>query len=115
MARIRHVAFYTADPEKEANFYCQAFDMKRLRKSENGSVWISDGYINVALIKRDTSTGLNHIGFLVDDLQSAEKRLREVAPGVEFEMPHELVTAAEFKLKDPDGNALDVSERGWAV
>ena len=33
----------------------------------------------------------------------------------EFEMPNENVTAAEFKLKDPDGNAVDVSERGWAV
>jgi hypothetical protein len=36
-------------------------------------------------------------------------------PSAEFEMPHENVTAAEFKLQDPDGNALDVSERGWAV
>jgi hypothetical protein len=36
-------------------------------------------------------------------------------PTAEFEMPNENVTAAEFKLKDPDGNALDVSERGWAV
>ena len=33
----------------------------------------------------------------------------------EFEMPNENVTTAEFKLKDPDGNAVDVSERGWAV
>jgi hypothetical protein len=34
----------------------------------------------------------------------------------EFEPPpNENVTAAEFKLKDPDGNAVDVSEREWAV
>ena len=34
----------------------------------------------------------------------------------EFETPpNENVTAAEFKLKDPDGNAVDASERGWAV
>ena len=34
----------------------------------------------------------------------------------EFENPpNENVTAAEFKLKDPDGNAVDASERGWAV
>jgi hypothetical protein len=32
-------------------------------------------------------------------------------PTPEFEMPNENVTAAEFKLKDPDGNALDVSEK----
>jgi catechol 2,3-dioxygenase-like lactoylglutathione lyase family enzyme len=115
MARIRHVAFYTEDPEREANFYCRAFGLKRLRQSENGSIWISDGYINVALIKRSKSTGINHIGFLVENLESAQKQLREVMPNAEFEMPHENVTAAEFKLQDPDGNALDVSERGWAV
>jgi len=115
MGRIRHVAFYTDDPERAADFYCRAFDLKRLRQSENGSIWISDGYINVALIKRPTSTGIDHIGFLVEDLESAQKRLREVMPAAEFQMPHENVTAAEFKVKDPDGNALDVSERGWKV
>jgi catechol 2,3-dioxygenase-like lactoylglutathione lyase family enzyme len=115
MTRIRHVAFYTEDPEREAQFYCDAFDLKRLRQSENGSIWLSDGYINIALIKRSKSTGINHIGFLVDNLDSAQQRLRQIMPTAEFEMPNENVTAAEFKLKDPDGNALDVSERGWAV
>jgi len=115
MARIRHVAFYTEDPERAANFYCRAFDLKRLRQSENGSIWLTDGYINMALIKRSKSSGINHIGFLVEDLESAQKRLREIVPTAEFEPPHENVTAAEFKFKDPDGNNFDVSKKGWAV
>jgi catechol 2,3-dioxygenase-like lactoylglutathione lyase family enzyme len=115
MARIRHVAFFTEDPEKEASFYCRAFDLKRLRQSENGSVWLSDGYINIALIKRAKSTGIDHIGFLVDDLDAAQKRLHEIAPDIEVDPPHENVLEAEFKFKDPDGNTFDVSKKGWAV
>ena len=114
MARIRHVAFLTEDPKREASFYCQAFDLKVLREAENG-IWLSDGYINIALIKRAKSTGLDHIGFLVDDLEAAQKRLRELAPDVEVEPPHERVLEAEFKFKDPDGNTFDVSKKGWAV
>ena len=91
MGRIRHVAFYTEDPEREAQFYCGAFDLKRLRQSENGSIWLSDGYINIALIKRSKSTGINHIGFLVDDLDSAQQRLRQIMPTAEFEMPNEML------------------------
>jgi catechol-2,3-dioxygenase len=114
MARIRHVSFFTEDPEREASFYCRAFDLKRIREAENG-IWLSDGYINIALIKRPKSTGIDHIGFLVDDLEAAKARLREIAPDVEIEPPHERVLEAEFKFKDPDGNTFDVSKKGWVV
>jgi predicted enzyme related to lactoylglutathione lyase len=114
MARIRHVSFFTEDPEREASFYCRAFDLKRIRQAENG-IWLSDGYINIALIKRAKSTGIDHIGFLVDDLEAAQARLREIAPDTEIEPPHANVLEAEFKFKDPDGNTFDVSKKGWVV
>ena len=98
MARIRHVAFYTEDPERAADFYCRAFDLKRLRQSENGSIWISDGYINVALIKRSKSTGIDHIGFLVENLESAQKRLREV-------VPENAAHALELRMQKPGAQA----------
>ena len=115
MARIRHVAFYTKDPERTADFYCKAFDLTVVRKNERGNVWLSDGYINVALIKRSSGIGINHLGFMVDDLEAARGRIAELDEKVEIETPHEGVSAAEYKLKDPDGNWLDISERGWKV
>ncbi|MGH7828452.1 MAG: VOC family protein [Candidatus Binatia bacterium] len=75
MAQIRHIAFYTEDPEQMANFYCSAFDLKIIRKNERGNIWLSDGYINVALIKRAEEQGINHIGFMVDSLESAKEEL----------------------------------------
>jgi catechol 2,3-dioxygenase-like lactoylglutathione lyase family enzyme len=115
MARIRHVAFYTRDPERSADFYCKAFDLSVVRKNERGNIWLSDGYINVALIKRSDGIGINHLGFKVEDLESAKDRITQLHTEVEVETPAEGVTAAEYKLKDPDGNWLDISERGWKV
>jgi len=118
MARIRHIALYSDDPETEANFYRQGFGLKEVRRSESGSVFLSDGYINVALLKTkkgETQKGLHHFGFEVDSVVSAEKRLREIKPDIEIIAPHEGVTFAEYKLKDPEGNTFDISEKGWAV
>ena len=51
MARIKHIAIYTQEPDKEADFYCRAFDLKQVKKSPSGAIYLSDGYINVALLK----------------------------------------------------------------
>ncbi len=118
MARIRHIALYSDDPEKEASFYRRAFGLKEVRRSESGSVFLSDGYINVALLKtKDDSTpkGLYHFGFEVESVASAQERLRQIKPDIEILAPHAGVTFAEYKLKDPDGNPFDISEKGWAV
>ena len=66
MAKIRHIAFYTDDPEKEADFYVRAFELKRVRTSPTGSVFLSDGYINLALLKAKgdgTKNGIHHFVF----------------------------------------------------
>ena len=115
MARVRHVAFYTKDPERIAEFYCKAFDLSIVRRNERGNVWLSDGYINVALIKRASGLGINHLGFKVENLEAVRDRIIALDTKVEIETPAEGVTAAEYKLKDPDGNWLDISERGWKV
>lgn len=118
MARIRHIALYSEDPDREASFYVQAFDLKEVRRSPSGSVFLSDGYINIALLKSKgdaVAKGLHHFGFQVESLESTQDRLRQIEPGIEIVAPHDSVTFAEYKLKDPDGNPFDISEKGWAV
>ena len=118
MARIRHIALYSDNPEREASFYIRAFDLKEVRRSPTGSVFLSDGYINVALLKAKgeaAAKGLHHFGFQVENIESTQERLRQIQPGIEIVAPHDSVTFAEYKLKDPDGNPFDISEKGWAV
>jgi catechol 2,3-dioxygenase-like lactoylglutathione lyase family enzyme len=47
MARIKHIALTTENPAKTAAFYKEAFGLKELRRSPNGAVFLTDGYIHV--------------------------------------------------------------------
>jgi catechol 2,3-dioxygenase-like lactoylglutathione lyase family enzyme len=118
MARIRHIAIYTEKPAEVAAFYCKAFDLKEVQRSPRGTIYLSDGYINVALlIPRGGShpKGLHHFGFEVDSVEATQKRLKEIKTDIEIEDPLPGVAFAEYKVKDPEGNTFDISEKGWKV
>jgi len=50
VARLRHIALSVPDPEKAAQFFEQAFGMKRAGKAGLG-LYMSDGTVNIALLK----------------------------------------------------------------
>jgi methylmalonyl-CoA/ethylmalonyl-CoA epimerase len=76
-ARLRHIALSVSDPEKAAKFFEEAFCMKRVGKAGIGC-YVSDGTINVALLKYEDEVpgfhkgycGLVHFGMWVDDLEA---------------------------------------------
>jgi catechol 2,3-dioxygenase-like lactoylglutathione lyase family enzyme len=118
MARIRHIAIYTDNPGDVAAFYCKAFDLKEVERSPRGAIYLSDGYINVALLiprSHSISKGLHHFGFQVDSVEATQKWLREVKGDIEIQEPLPGVAFAEYKVKDPEGNTFDISEKGWKV
>jgi catechol 2,3-dioxygenase-like lactoylglutathione lyase family enzyme len=54
MAKLRHVAMSVPDPDAAADFYCEAFDMKRVGERDSSlakGVFVSDGVITMALLK----------------------------------------------------------------
>ena len=68
MARIQHIAIFADDPKKLADFYTRIYGLKITGESQ-GDVWVTDGYVEVALIKRkreDAPKGLHHFGFTLD-------------------------------------------------
>ena len=107
MPRIKHIALTTGNPEKVAAFYKDAFDMKEVRRSPNGAVFLTDGYINLAILNHKTEkdadvgahgpnfNGIHHFGF-VDATMAAGGHAN-------FEM----------KWAGPDGVVLDISHTGW--
>jgi len=95
------------------------FDLKRVGEEhlEMGSgVYLSDGVINLALLKykNPTAAGAHHFGFQVDDLEAARRRI-ESAGGKFFFTLGDTKEAANFemKFKDPEGVIFDISEKGW--
>src|SRR5246127_4269460 len=76
MAKLRHIAIIVPDPEKAAQFFEQAFDMKRAGTARRG-IYMSDGVVNVALLKQEgqEKVGIYHFGMWVDDLDESEKKV----------------------------------------
>ncbi len=119
MAKLRHLALLTRQPEKLADFYKRVFDMQEVSRTKNGSVHLSDGEVNLAILNANEPkepghpAGLYHFGFHVDDNEEIVKRIKEIYPdGVPKERT---ATYAEGRGSDPDGNLFDISTVGWGV
>lgn len=68
MAKIKHIAIFSDNPAKLAQFYSECFGMKITGQSQ-GDVWVTDGYVDVALISRkweNAPKGINHWGFTLE-------------------------------------------------
>ena len=132
MARIKHIALTTKDPEKVAAFYKEAFDMKEIRRSSNGAVFLTDGYINLAIqnfkTEKDADVGahgsnfggIHHFGFQVENLDEACEKLEGVQgrqltakDGLDMSMAPGSHRNFEMKWAGPDGVVLDISNTGW--
>jgi catechol-2,3-dioxygenase len=118
MSRIRHIAIVTSNQEKLGNFYKTAFGMKEV-KGIGSALYLSDGYMNLALIKKTpqlkVDEGLYHFGFEIDDVEPLKDVFRQAGASSEVQ-PRPKDRDAEFRVHDPDGNAIDlVSSRKWPV
>jgi glyoxylase I family protein len=136
MAKIKHIAIATQDPEKTANFYKDVFGLEEVGKvsGENAEgYYLSDGNVNIAILRFKSETvageefgtgysGIHHIGFQVDDTESTDARLRKAES-----LPRDDINAAlhagmgsghggrnvELKYSGPDGVMIDISQTGW--
>jgi len=135
MARIKHIALTTENPAKTAAFYKEAFGLKELRRNANGAVFLTDGYIHLAVLNLKDEhaadmgahgpnfTGIHHFGFEVDDLNEACEKLEGAdAQRLEAKTGDEAAAYAEiraghanFEMKwsGPDGVVIDISHTGW--
>jgi catechol 2,3-dioxygenase-like lactoylglutathione lyase family enzyme len=79
---IRHIALYTPDPQRLADFYCDVLDMQEVERADRSFIFVSDGYFNLALLYKRTEEplGLNHFGFHVRS--NDEMRARAEKAGV---------------------------------
>src|SRR5690242_20869497 len=86
MAKLRHLAILTHQPDKLANFYKRVFDMTEMYRTKNGSVHLSDGEVNLAILNATDpkepghQPGLYHFGFHVEDNREVPKRFQEPYP-----------------------------------
>ena len=130
MARIKHIAIRTPDPEKTAAFYKAVFDLEEVGQAGSG-VYLSDGYINLAILRsneqgsgespRDVPgyAGIDHLGFVVEDVDAATQKLEEegATPMGRLDLGHARAADGksyyEIKYRGPDSQVIDISGAGW--
>ena len=117
MAKIRHVAICTEDPEALAQFYRTTFglgEVARQNAEEGLAIYLSDGYINLAILPgRAGPPGINHLGFEVEDVRETGRIAKEAGAQTGIAPRPRDGRYAEFRLHDPVGTPVDLSENGW--
>jgi catechol 2,3-dioxygenase-like lactoylglutathione lyase family enzyme len=136
MAKIKHIAIATQDPDKTAQFYIDVFGLKEIAKINSPGATgyhLTDGDINFAVLKFKNDqtagvpqgkeySGLHHIGFEVDSISEVDKRLSAAGAPIRNDINDALGLGkdspshvnAEVKYSAPDSVIIDISETGWA-
>ena len=132
MAKLRHIALSVKDPEATAQFYENAFDLKRVGEIDSvlaKGFYLSDGTINIALLsyKSDEMSGyvegedergmdwegIHHMGFMVENLEETEKKIEDAGgkylmgrPDTPPLNPHEVLPFGHnrYHMGRPDGS-----------
>jgi len=120
MAKIRHIAIYTSDPDKLARFYIDVFGMKFTQESPavpgtGRAVWLTDGYVDVAIIHPESDKaprGLNHFGFTIEASEKDGIYRKLKSHGREPYGPPPGRPYIEDAARDIDGNKFDLSTTG---
>ncbi len=120
MAKIRHVAVCTENPAKLAEFYQTTFGMKEVargtEKEGRQAIYLSDGYINLALLPaRGRREGIEHFGFEVENIEESGRVAKAQGAKQGLAPRPRDGRFAEFRIHDPVGVPVDLSENGWKV
>jgi catechol 2,3-dioxygenase-like lactoylglutathione lyase family enzyme len=124
--RIRHIAYNAFDPERMLQFYTEVLGLREVptsyvrRRQGLGNRFAGDGFTNLAIHPfysqaegHEVRFGINHIGFLTNEMHATMAELGTVLNIVPRPSTRPY---AEFRFRDPEGNALDLSQtKGWEV
>ena len=118
MGKLRHVALYADDIEATARFYEEAFGLSRVLQREH-VITLSDGVVSLAIadmrVSRTGKRGLDHIGFLVDDMDAAAATLENLGSEHCGQISRtRAVPSIERKYNDPNGLVFDIVTPGHA-
>src|SRR5579863_4220465 len=134
MPKIRHIALTTKDPSRVAAFYKEAFGMQEVRRNPRGAVFLTDGYINLAILntksEKDADVGaqgegfcgLHHIGFEVENIDRAAENIerangRQLTRKDDLDLDMAMGDTRNFEMKwaGPDEVVIDISHTGWEI
>lgn len=127
LPRIAHVAFGALDPSALHDFYAGVFGLRELfaahaevaKQPGYRNRHVGDGATNIALQEffsdregHEGRHGIAHVGLLVKDANALADSVKDVATIARRPATRK---QSEIRMRDPEGNACDLSRRGWEV
>jgi catechol 2,3-dioxygenase-like lactoylglutathione lyase family enzyme len=126
--RIAHIALNALDTELVLDFYREVFGFRELFEAHRESrkrpgyrnKHVGDGHSNVAIqtfysdeVGHEARFGIAHFGVLVGDSKAMAAQVQLAGATVKARPAHR--TQSEIRMRDPEGNGCDLSQRGWEV
>jgi catechol 2,3-dioxygenase-like lactoylglutathione lyase family enzyme len=110
---VRQVVVQVERPDEVAEFYKTNLELDEKRRGSDGSIYLGDGLIEMALVQEGLTSkqGVQYIGIQIDDWQATAERFKEM--GYPFPVPQN--KDADVTMRDPEGNLLVISQKGWGA
>ncbi len=112
-AEINHMAISSSNYPMMGRFYEAVFGLRCATHRPFHGVVYSDGYCGLNINpKRDGApAGLDHFGFLVDDVEEERARMASSWPGSDLVKRPSTRPFAAYSGNDPDCNVFDLAQR----
>ena len=110
---VRQIVVQADRPEELADFYKEKLELAEQSRGADGSVCLGDGLIQMALVQEGLTNkpGIQSIGLRIDDWEATSERFR--AMGRSLPVPKD--PRADVSVRDPEGNLLVLSLKGWSA
>ena len=122
MSQLNYLAIMCDDPARMRDWYQRWLGFEEYDRTQEGAVYITDGHFSLALLKRGAApgeetqdAGHHHFGFQVDSILEIERNLEDFDPSIRIERRPSEDRYAEYRLRDPEGIIVDLSEKGYGV
>jgi catechol 2,3-dioxygenase-like lactoylglutathione lyase family enzyme len=122
VSRLNYLAIMCDDPTRMRDWYQRWLGLEEYHRTAQGSIYLTDGHFSVGLLARgqapgedDQEPGVHHLGFEIDSILEIERNLEEFDPSIRIEERPPEDPFAQYRIRDPEGIVIDLSERGYGV
>jgi hypothetical protein len=116
------MAMISDQPQAVADYYARYFAMWELGHSPEGDISITDGFLNVSILKARPGVegasgrpGLSHFGIAVNDIREVEGNLEEFYPQGEITEENGDLHHGDYRVTGPDGLPVSLSIKNFGV
>lgn len=121
-AHFGYMAIVSDQPEALAEFYARFFDMWELGRSDSGDLSLTDGWVNVSILKQRAGIegasgrpGLSHFGIAIDDIRELEATLEEYFPQTQITRESGDLHHGDCRVYGPNGLPVSISTTNFGL